>query len=51
MESARKGKQIDFRAKKVVSVLDKAFTILAFKNYWKRWNNTGTPIMDGLKVG
>jgi hypothetical protein len=28
------------KAKKVVPVLDKAFTVLALKNYWKRWNNT-----------
>jgi hypothetical protein len=38
-------------AKKVVSVLDEAFTILALKNYWKRWKNTGTAIWTDSRVG
>jgi hypothetical protein len=38
-------------AKKVVSVLDEAFTVLALKNYWKRWKNTGTAIWTDSKVG
>jgi hypothetical protein len=38
-------------AKKVVSVLDEAFTVLALKNYWKRWNNTGTAIWTDSRVG
>jgi hypothetical protein len=29
-------------AKKVVSVLDEAFTILALMNYWERWTGNGT---------
>jgi hypothetical protein len=38
-------------ANKVVSVLDEAFTVLALKNYWKRWNNTGTAIWTDSRVG
>jgi hypothetical protein len=38
-------------AKKVVSVLDEAFTALALKNYWKRWNNTGTAMWTDSRVG
>ena len=32
-------------------MLDKAFTVLALKNYWKRWNNTGTAIWTDSRVG
>jgi hypothetical protein len=39
-----KANKLILEAKKVVSVLDKTFTVLALKNYWKRWNNTGTAI-------
>jgi hypothetical protein len=38
-------------AKKVVSVLDEAFTVFALKNYWKRWNNTGTAILTDSRAG
>jgi hypothetical protein len=38
-------------AKKVVSLLDEAFTVLALKNYWKRWNNTGTAMWTDSRVG
>jgi hypothetical protein len=38
-------------AKKVVSVLDEAFTVLAFNIYWKRCNNTGTAIWTDSRVG
>jgi hypothetical protein len=39
-----KANKLISEAKKVVSVLDEALTVLALKNYWKRWNNTGTAI-------
>jgi hypothetical protein len=39
-----KANQLISEAKKVVSVLDEVFTILALTNYWKRWNSTGTAI-------
>jgi hypothetical protein len=38
-------------AKKVVSVLDEAFTILALKNYWERWNGNGTARWTDSKAG
>ena len=46
-----KANKLISEAKKVVSVLDKVFTILALKNYWKRWNNTGTAIWTDSRVG
>jgi hypothetical protein len=46
-----KANKLISEAKKVVSVLDKAFTVLALKNYWKRWNNTGTAIWTDSRVG
>jgi hypothetical protein len=46
-----KANKLISKAKKVVSVLDEAFTILALKNYWKRWNNTGTAIWTDSRVG
>jgi hypothetical protein len=47
-----KAKQLILEAKKVVSVLYEAFTlVLALKNYWKRWNNTGTAIWTDSRVG
>jgi hypothetical protein len=42
---------VTFNTKRVVSVLDEAFTVLALKNYWKRWNNTGTAIWTDSRVG
>jgi hypothetical protein len=36
-----KANKLMSEAKKVVSVLVEAFTVLALKNCWKRWNNTG----------
>jgi hypothetical protein len=39
-------------AKKVVSVLDEAFTILALRtNYWERWTVNGTARWTYSKVG
>jgi hypothetical protein len=35
------GQNVWTQAKKVVSVLDEAFTVLALKNYRKRWNIKG----------
>jgi hypothetical protein len=46
-----KANKLISEAKKVVSILDKAFTVLALKNYWKRWNNTGTAIWTDSRVG
>ena len=46
-----KANKLISEAKKVVSVLDEAFTVLALKNYWKRWNNTGTAIWTDSRVG
>jgi hypothetical protein len=46
-----KANKLISEAKKVVSVLDEAFTVLALKNYWKRWNNTGTPLWTDSRVG
>jgi hypothetical protein len=36
-----KANKLILEAKKVVSVLDEAFTVLALKNYRKRWNIKG----------
>jgi hypothetical protein len=38
-------------AKKVVSVLDEAFTILALMNYWGRWTGNGTARWTDSKAG
>jgi hypothetical protein len=38
-------------AKKVVSVLDEAFTILALMNYWERWTGNGTARWTNSKAG
>jgi hypothetical protein len=38
-------------AKKVVSVLDEAFTILALMNDWERWTGNGTARWTGSKAG
>ena len=38
-------------AKKVVSVLDEAFTILALMNYWERWTGNGTARCTDSKAG
>ena len=38
-------------AKKVVSVLDEAFTILALMNYWERWTGNGTARWPDSKAG
>jgi hypothetical protein len=38
-------------AKKVVSVLDEAFTILALMNYWERWTGNGTARWTDSKSG
>jgi hypothetical protein len=46
-----KANKLISEAKKVVSVLDDTFTVLALKNYWKRWNNTGTAIWTDSRVG
>jgi hypothetical protein len=46
-----KANKLISEVKKVVSVLDKAFTVLALKNYWMRWNNTGTAIWTDSRVG
>jgi hypothetical protein len=46
-----KANKLVSEAKKVVSVLDEAFTVLALKNYWKRWNNTGTAIWTDSSIG
>jgi hypothetical protein len=46
-----KANKLISEANKVVSVLDKASTVLALKNYWKRWNNTGTAIWTDSRVG
>jgi hypothetical protein len=46
-----KANKLISEAKKVVSVLDEAFTVLALKNYWTRWNNTGTAIWTDSRVG
>jgi hypothetical protein len=46
-----KANKLISEARKVVSVLDKAFTVLALKNYWKRWNNTGTAVWTDSRVG
>jgi hypothetical protein len=37
-----KAKKLISEAKKVVSVLDEAFTILALTNYGERWTGNGT---------
>jgi hypothetical protein len=46
-----KANKLISEARKVVSVLDEAFTVLALKNYWKRWNNTGTAVWTDSRVG
>jgi hypothetical protein len=46
-----KANKLILEANKVVSVLDEAFTVLALKDYWKRWNNTGTAIWTDSRVG
>ena len=46
-----KANKLISEAKKVVSLLDKAFAVLALENYWKRWNNTGTAIWTDSRVG
>ena len=38
-------------AKKVVSVLDEAFTILALMTYWERWTGNGTTRCTDSKAG
>jgi hypothetical protein len=38
-------------AKKVVSVLDEAFTILALMNYWERWTGNATARWTDWKAG
>jgi hypothetical protein len=38
-------------AKKVVSVLDEAYTILALMNYWERWTGSGTARWTDSKAG
>jgi hypothetical protein len=38
-------------AKKVVSVLDEAFTIIALMNYWERWIGNGTARWTDSKAG
>jgi hypothetical protein len=35
-----KANKLISEAKRMVSVLDEAFTVLALENYQKRWNNT-----------
>jgi hypothetical protein len=46
-----KANKLILEAKKVVSVLDEVFTVLALKNYWKRWNNTEMAIWTDSRVG
>jgi hypothetical protein len=46
-----KANKLIFEAKKVVSILNKVFTVLALKNYWKIWNSTGTAIWTDSRVG
>jgi hypothetical protein len=46
-----KANTLILQAKKVVSLLDKAFTVSALKNYWKRWNNTGSARWPDSRVG
>jgi hypothetical protein len=46
-----KANKLISEAKKVVSVLDKAFTILVLKNYYKGWNDTGIAIWRDSRVG
>jgi hypothetical protein len=46
-----KANKLISEAKKVVYVLDEVFTVLALKNYWKRWKNTGTAIWTDSRVG
>lgn len=38
-------------AKKIVSVLDEAFTIIALTNYWDRWINGGTARWTDSRAG
>ncbi len=38
-------------AKKVVSVLDEAFVILALMNYWERWTDNGAARWTDSKAG
>ena len=38
-------------AKKIVSVLDEAFTILALMNYWERWLHQGTARWTDSRAG
>jgi hypothetical protein len=44
-------KKLISEAKKVVSVLDEAFTILALMNYWERWTGNGTARWTDSKAG
>jgi hypothetical protein len=43
-QSEKANKLISEAKMVLVLVLDEAFTILALKNYWKRWNSTGMAI-------
>ncbi len=45
-----KASKLISEAKKFVSLLDKAFTILTLLNYWKRWNSTGAVIWTDSKA-
>jgi hypothetical protein len=38
----QKAVRLILESKKIVSVLDKAFTILALENYWERWREGAT---------
>jgi hypothetical protein len=47
-----KANKLRSEAKKVVLVLNEAFTVLALKNYWKkRWNDTGMALWTDSRVG
>jgi hypothetical protein len=46
-----KASKLISEAKKIVSLLDEAFTILALMNYWKRWTNTGAAIWTDSRAG
>ena len=56
MDYARKGKQIDLGSKEGRisarrSLHRFSVEVLALKNYWKRWNNTGTAVWTDSRVG
>jgi hypothetical protein len=46
-----KGARLISDSRKVISVLDKAWTILALENYWPRWINKGSAVWTDSRQG